>query len=110
MTLVPCVGCRRHVAQGASTCPFCGEALPADREVPPPRRAAGRLSRAAVFAGATLAGCYTSASNPQPPPPDDHHAHDVVVQPPPPGPVDAGAFSQPPPDASATAQQAVASG
>ena len=108
MTLVPCVGCRRHVALGASTCPFCGEALPTDLAVPQPRRAAGRLSRAAVFAGATLAGCYTSASTPQPPPPDDHHEHEVVVQPPPP-PVDAGPFSQPPPDASTTVQQPVAS-
>ncbi len=110
MTLVPCVGCRRHVALDASTCPFCGEALPTDRAAVQPRRAAGRLGRAAVFAGATLAGCYTSASSSQPPPPDDHHAHDVVVQPPPPAPIDAGSFAQPPPDASSATQQQVATG
>lgn len=68
-----------------------------------------------MFAGATLAGCYTSTPDPQsPPPPDDHrHGHEVAVEappPPPPPPVDAGGFAQPPPDASTATQQPVASG
>ena len=50
--LQPCVGCRRHVDTRDSRCPFCGEAISAS----PPRAVSGsRLSRAALFAGITLA-------------------------------------------------------
>ncbi|HTL34255.1 MAG TPA: hypothetical protein VL326_14095 [Kofleriaceae bacterium] len=53
--LSPCPACRRHV-RGAS-CPFCGEGTP---RRPPIDLGAGRVSRAIVFASATLAastGC-----------------------------------------------------
>jgi len=54
--LRPCPGCRRHVA-AEPACPFCGVKLP---PLEPPRATVhGRFSRAAVFAGATLAGCWT---------------------------------------------------
>ncbi|HTL34253.1 MAG TPA: hypothetical protein VL326_14085, partial [Kofleriaceae bacterium] len=46
----PCPACRRHV-RGAS-CPFCGEGTP---RRPPIDLGAGRVSRAMVFASATLA-------------------------------------------------------
>src|SRR5690348_1838796 len=51
MELQPCPGCRRHVAEAA--CPFCGAAVERGE------RGAlfGRLSRAAVFASATLIAC-----------------------------------------------------
>jgi hypothetical protein len=52
--LVPCTACHRHVALVERLCPFCATELPLAE-----RRAAnagfGRLSRAAVFAGAALA-------------------------------------------------------
>lgn len=62
----------------------------------------GRLSRAAVFAGA--AACYTSTPPPEqvgppPPPPPDEHAQQAV-EPPPPPPSDtdtAQGFAKPPP-------------
>jgi hypothetical protein len=50
--LSPCGECRRHVAVTDSACPFCGTA----REVGAPSvKRLGRMSRAAVFAGAALA-------------------------------------------------------
>ena len=51
--LRPCEGCRRHVAIEDGACPFCGTT----REVEGAAAATklGRLSRAAVFAGAALA-------------------------------------------------------
>jgi hypothetical protein len=46
------VECRRHVAIGERACPFCR----AELEVASPREGKlGRVSRAAVFAGAALA-------------------------------------------------------
>lgn len=61
MTLRACATCRRHFADEPA-CPFCGAAAPArvPRALP-----TARLSRAAAFAGAALAGCWTS--NPPPP-------------------------------------------
>jgi hypothetical protein len=56
--LAPCPSCHRHVA-AEPACPFCGVTLasaPTARATLP-----GRFSRAAVFAGATLAGCWTSS-------------------------------------------------
>ncbi len=54
-TLIPCVGCSRHVRLSDSGCPFCGAAI----EAPAAQHAAAtsaRLGRAAIFAlGATLA-------------------------------------------------------
>src|SRR6185436_3409252 len=51
MSLEPCATCHRHVHAG-TTCPFCG--LFAAKSGPRPT-AVGRMSRAMVFAGATLA-------------------------------------------------------
>jgi hypothetical protein len=50
--LQPCSECQRHVASSETKCPFCGAAIVAEpaRTLP-----LGRLSRAAVFAGAALA-------------------------------------------------------
>ena len=50
--LQPCTACHRHVASTETQCPFCGAAIVGDpaRTLP-----LGRLSRAAVFAGAALA-------------------------------------------------------
>jgi hypothetical protein len=61
MQLVPCLACNRHVAVDATACPFCG----ASRIPTSPRCGvhAGKLSRAAVFAG--LTACVPPAS-PQP--------------------------------------------
>ena len=75
--LRPCPACRRHVADEVA-CPFCG----ATRAPAAPHRIpAGRLSRAAVFASATLAGCWSGSPGPkqvdhqavEPPDPADHH-------------------------------------
>lgn len=50
--LRPCSGCRRHVSIAERVCPFCAAPLAA---VSPRDPLIGRLSRAAVFAGAALA-------------------------------------------------------
>lgn len=50
--LEPCPSCRRHVRLSESACPFCGAAIEASA---PRSLAGGRLTRAAVFAGAALA-------------------------------------------------------
>lgn len=74
MDLVPCGVCRRHVDSRAASCPFC--ATPITRAVKRLLDAGGRLSRAAVFAGA--AACYTNPppaqqiNTPPPPPPPDN--------------------------------------
>lgn len=54
MTLQPCSRCARHVDSRDVSCPFCGGVV--HRREPQPVRA-GRFARAAVFAGAALAGC-----------------------------------------------------
>jgi Carboxypeptidase regulatory-like domain len=57
--------CRRHVAATAAACPFCGaHAIARTRPLP---STVGRLTRAAVFAGA--AGCATAPVYKAPPPP-----------------------------------------
>ena len=50
--LRPCSGCRRHVSIDERVCPFCETTLTA---ASPHQPMFGRLSRAAVFAGAALA-------------------------------------------------------
>ncbi len=52
--LVPCGGCGRHVMSAEPACPFCGEAVDAQRPVP--GRPTRRLNRAATWAfGAAVA-------------------------------------------------------
>lgn len=58
MELQACRGCARHVDVHEVSCPFCGVAV---AEVPPRPMRAGRFARAAVFAGASLAGCDQGA-------------------------------------------------
>lgn len=62
MQLAPCEGCRRHVAIGSTSCPFCAVPLGAGK---PARDPIARLSRAAVFIAATTTGCWTSKSEPK---------------------------------------------
>lgn len=70
MQLVPCAQCRRHVDTREAACPFCGASVIGGRASA--RTTLGRLSRAAVFAGA--AACYTGSTTTTttttPPPPD----------------------------------------
>lgn len=70
--LVPCAACRRHLDAQAAVCPFCAVPRPSSslRAATLVARA-GRVSRAAVLAGA--AACWTNHPSPQyasPPPPD----------------------------------------
>ncbi|HTL33981.1 MAG TPA: carboxypeptidase regulatory-like domain-containing protein [Kofleriaceae bacterium] len=89
MQLVACSGCNRHIRVSATRCPFCGDA--ASRTVSRLIDLGGKLSRAAVFAGA--AACYTSSpstthvTNPPPPPPDDTPVETTST----------ATFAQPPP-------------
>lgn len=53
--LRPCSGCRRHVSIAERVCPFCAAPLAAAAPRDPRHQVLGRLSRAAVFAGAALA-------------------------------------------------------
>jgi hypothetical protein len=66
MQLVPCEGCRRHVAVGSPSCPFCAARLGAPATARDPIT---RLSRAAVFVAAataaTTVGCWTSKTEPK---------------------------------------------
>lgn len=91
MRIEPCEHCHRHVTVDAEACPFCGMQL----AVRAPRVfIAGRLSRAAVIAGAAVAGCYTSTPAQQNP--TQLHPADERVPDPPPPPPDDGAFAKPP--------------
>lgn len=90
MGLRPCGSCRRHVHASEASCPFCrAELAPVA-----PRFATigGRLGRAAIFAGATLAGsaCWSQSQ-----PREKKIEHDTVeAKPGPievkPGPLDVG--------------------
>src|SRR5687767_9454598 len=62
--LKPCVECRRHIAITEVACPFCGASV---ELVPVPSSRLGRVSRAAVFAGAALAvgACGGKKTKPQ---------------------------------------------
>jgi hypothetical protein len=86
--LEPCPACRRHVRVDESACPFCGGALEASA---PRSLAAGRLTRAAVFAGAALAGA-TGCGGKQKTDPNGNGVGNEVV-------VDAGVEQAAPPDA-----------
>src|SRR5688572_21457303 len=67
--LHPCPHCRRHVRRDETTCPFCAQALAAP--APSPGLPAGRLTRAAVFAGATLAATACGSGKPKTEDPQD---------------------------------------
>jgi hypothetical protein len=105
MELQPCTACRRHIATNHARCPFCdASSSPAEM----PERAFVRMSRAMVFAGATLAAACGGSRAPQPaatsststqasPPPVTPDAGAAAVagpdpwaSPPRPPPVDAG--------------------
>ena len=60
--LRPCVECRRHVAIHEAACPFCGAACELSSAA---GSRLGRVSRAAVFAGAALAGTACGGNKPQ---------------------------------------------
>ncbi|MCX5746288.1 MAG: carboxypeptidase-like regulatory domain-containing protein [Proteobacteria bacterium] len=98
--LHPCATCRRHVNVDEATCPFCGAHVAS--VTPRPALLAGRLSRAAIFAGATLAsGCYVVPDPqyaPPPPPPPPNDTQQVQQPPDPTPPPDDGTrtFAQPP--------------
>lgn len=63
MQLQPCAGCRRHVAVGSTSCPFCAAAL---GDAKASRDPLTRLSRAAVFvAAAATSACWTSKAEPK---------------------------------------------
>src|SRR4051794_15196866 len=72
--MTPCTSCRRHVALDERVCPFCGAAVtPA---APRPMIAVSRLTRSAVFAGASLAsGCWVDKSPPPTTPPATSQGH-----------------------------------
>ena len=63
MQLTTCPSCHRHVAITETTCPFCRNAV----EGVAKSSRIGRVSRAAVFAGAALAtaACGKKAKPPQ---------------------------------------------
>ncbi len=82
--LAPCPACRRHVRVDESACPFCASALPA---VPPRVLTPGRLTRAAVFAGA-IAGTAACGGKTKP---VDNTVENAAV--------DGGVDEQQPPDA-----------
>jgi hypothetical protein len=88
--LRPCVECRRHVSIEAVSCPFCGAARD---EEPAAALRLGRMSRAAVFAGAALASTACGGSKAKADKPIDNtqqtaSADAGVEQPPPPPPND----------------------
>lgn len=61
--LRPCPDCQRHVAIAEPACPFCGHSLAPGVPHDPPL---GRMSRAAVFATAAIAGTACGGKTPKP--------------------------------------------
>jgi hypothetical protein len=77
----PCLSCRRHVVVGAQRCPFCATTLDA-APLLVVRTTSRRLSRAAVFAGVSLGGCWTSSAPSTPsttPVIEEHHEQAPVA-------------------------------
>ncbi len=98
--LRPCGECHRHVRIDETTCPFCSASLASATARPLPN---GRLTRAAVFAGAALVGaagaaCGGSQPKAETPPPPPATADAGFAQEPPPSPPDAGVPVKPDPD------------
>jgi hypothetical protein len=83
--LRPCSGCRRHVSIAERVCPFCS----AELALASPRDPLlGRMSRAAVFAGAALATSACGGKKAQPQNVDNQQAaqQDAGTEAPPPPP------------------------
>src|SRR5687768_16838575 len=69
--LEPCGGCGRHIVATEPCCPFCGRLA---MRTTSRTFAGGRMSRAAVFAGALAASaCGGKAKPAQPQEPPEHH-------------------------------------
>ena len=86
-----CEECRRHVSIEERACPFCGAAREPEASAAAARL--GRVSRAAVFAGAALASTACGGSKAKADKPIDNtqqtaSADAGVEQPPPPPPHD----------------------
>lgn len=104
--LRPCPECDRHVRNDETSCPFCSAAI---GEATARKLPIGRLTRAAVFAGALVGAsacgpAQTPAANPddQPPPPTEVAD---AGNPSPEEPVDAQAAQPPTPPDAAQARQ-----
>jgi len=85
MDLHPCASCHRHIDARYAACPFCHVARAA-APTTSLRASLGRLSRAAVFAGAAACGGSSTASHhttPPPPPPDPVIVQQFATAPPP---------------------------
>jgi hypothetical protein len=85
MDLHPCESCRRHIDRRVLACPFCG-AAGASMAQRSPLGAVGRLSRAAIFAGAAACGSappHHEVAPPPPPPPDPVLVQQFATAPPP---------------------------
>ncbi len=90
--LEPCPACRRHVRTDEAACPFCAAALPAH---PPRRFLPGPFTRAAVFAGASLATTACGGKTKPADAPLENAAADAGADEPDPTPPDAEPYVQP---------------
>lgn len=70
MVLSPCASCHRHIDARDAVCPFC-RAPRATGAISPRRASLGRLSRAAIFAGAAACGGTAPAPHHRAPVPPD---------------------------------------
>jgi len=93
LDLRPCTACQRHVAITEAACPFCSASLV---ETEPRSMPLGRLSRAALFAGAALA---TAACGGKAKPDPNLNTNDNTTQT-----ADAGLTEAPAPDAAEVVQ------
>jgi hypothetical protein len=86
--LTPCTGCARHIRSSESECPFCATPLAARAAPPTGGPRVGRLTRAAIFAGAALiapacggaTATETQDTVSPPPPPPDETANDEAAE------------------------------
>ena len=92
--LRPCSGCRRHVSIDERVCPFCEATLTA---ASPQQPLFGRLSRAAVFAGAAIASTAACGGKKKP---ETTTNDQQTVQ------TDAGMIEEKPPDQKEPADKA----
>lgn len=76
--LRPCPECQRHVRVTETECPFCASAIDAPE---PARRPGSAMTRAAIFAGATLLsapGCGDKTPDPKNPDPVEQQQADAA--------------------------------